>query len=167
MDDSPRVKPYAPRTYRFYGLLMPSGTRVKLYSITEDESDVEWARFESGIDLAFRELPAPPGAEGRPGLGFIVAHQTSWIDYLVLGWWDRENELPLRIFVRERGSDAWRPAHGSESVCVWDLEVIWSEREAYVQTVLAGVAGGGSDAYLERHAGTPAPPLDWKAVSDA
>jgi len=46
-----------------------------------------------------------------------------------------------------RSSSGWRPANDSESVCVWDLEVLWRERQAYVATVLRP---GGSDieAYL-------------------
>jgi hypothetical protein len=55
---------------------------------------------------------------------------------LIVCWWDRENELPTRIFIRAEGE--WRPASGGESFCVWDLRVMWWEREAYVHTMLAG-----------------------------
>lgn len=161
------MKPYTPRTYRFHGLVPVSDARFKLYSITEDESHVDWVRFRSGFDLALREIPTSSPAEGRPGLGFFIVHQTSWIDYLVLGWWDRENELPLRIFVREHDGDEWRPARGSESVCVWDLDIIWSEREAYVQTVLGGHGAGRCEDYLTRHAGTPAAPAELDLISNA
>ena len=76
-------------------------------------------------------------------MGFVIEHQAIGIDYLVLAWWDRENELPLRIFVRERDAQAaWRTARGGESVCVWDLEVIGAERDAYIATVLDGGDGG-------------------------
>lgn len=60
----------------------------------------------------------------------------------MLCWWDRENELPIRVFVRQHDGSPWRPAQGSESVCVWDLQVICFERDAYVHTVMAGRAGG-------------------------
>jgi hypothetical protein len=50
------------------------------------------------------------------------------------------------VFVRQQSPGAtWRPARESESVCVWDLEVIWLERQAYVQTVLGG---GDVEGYL-------------------
>jgi hypothetical protein len=45
------------------------------------------------------------------------------------------------------GPEGWRPAAGGESFCVWDLRVIWWEREAYVTTVLAG-RPGGVEAYV-------------------
>jgi hypothetical protein len=69
----------------------------------------------------------------------------------VLAWWDNENELPLRVFVRElEGDSQWRAARGVESFCVWDLQVIAFERDAYVATLLAGSpdVAGATRAYL-------------------
>ena len=105
-----------------------------MYSIVYGESLWNASAFEAGVELALRELPQPAHASGRPGLGFVVCHQGCTGDYIVLSWWDRENELPIRVFVRE--GESWRPARDSESVCVWDLEVIWHERCAYVETML-------------------------------
>ncbi len=65
-------------------------------------------------------------------------HQGRTSDYLILCWWDRENELPIAVYLGD--GDGWRPAEGSESICVWDLPVLWWEREVYVGTVLAGRA---------------------------
>ena len=70
----------------------------------------------------------------------------------VLRWWDRENELPIRVWVAEQdgGPPRWRPAQGSESVCVWDLDVIWHERQASVRTLLAKHPAPDADsAYLD------------------
>ena len=41
----------------------------------------------------------------------------------------------------------WRPAGVNESFCVWDLRVIWWEREAYVGTMLTGRANA-LESYL-------------------
>ena len=81
---------------------------------------VDWAAFEAGLKLAEAELPQPAEAAGRPGLGFLIAHQGRTGDYVVLGWWDHENELPLRVFLR---------------------------RQAYVATMLTP-AGTGREGYL-------------------
>ena len=137
---------YAPRPIRFDGVHVHDGWRIKRYRIWYGDAGFEAGRFEVGVALVWSELPAPAVTAVRPGVGFIVAHQGRGADYLVLGWWDRENELPLRVFVRDRG--VWRPAQGPESVCVWDLQVIGHERDAYVETVLGDPAAGGVDAYL-------------------
>ncbi|HZE88141.1 MAG TPA: hypothetical protein VE404_01270 [Verrucomicrobiae bacterium] len=93
--------------------------------------------------------PDTGASPGRPGLAFAIAHQGRGANYVVVCWWDRENELPTRVFVEESGR--WRPAEGSESICVWDLQVLWFERETYVATLLAEPVERGRDTYLARH----------------
>ena len=81
----------------------------------------------------------------------MIAHQGRTALYCVLGWWDNENELPLEVFVRGREPGAeWHLARGPESVCVWDLQVIAFERDAYVATVLSSGrdAADAVEAYL-------------------
>src|SRR5690349_3604419 len=97
------MHPYAPRPIRPLGQLQHAGWRLKLYGITFDGAPLEWPRFKPGVDLALDALPAPAVAAGRPGVGFLVLHQGRTGDYAVLGWWDNENELPLRVFVHPPG----------------------------------------------------------------
>ncbi len=108
----------------------PGGYRLKSYGIVCGEAAFEKERFAGGLTLAAKELPTPASVSGRPGVGFVILHQGFGVDYLILAWWDRENELALRVFVREDAG--WRPARGGEGLCVWDLRVLWHEREAYV-----------------------------------
>lgn len=144
------MKAYAPRRVQAHGTRETNGWRVKLYSIVHDGSAPDWSVFGPGIALAFETLPVPAKAPGRPGLAFLIAHTGQDIWYTVLCWWDRENELPIRVWVAERdsaGTPRWREARGGESVCVWDLDVIWHERQAYVQTLL----GAQDQAVAEGH----------------
>jgi hypothetical protein len=147
------MRPYAPRPIRFDGLRTPGAWRVKTYVLTLPDEPFDRSRFADGERRALAELPAETSA-ARPGLALLVLHQGRGADYAVLGWWDRENELPLRVWVRPHDEPAWRPARGGESLCVWDLQVLWHEREAYVATVLAD---GDATAYLARTLHAPAP----------
>jgi hypothetical protein len=108
---------------------------MKLYTIAQTEDAAHPSDFADGILLACDSLPSPAQTAERPGVGFLIAHHTSAIDYLILASWDRMNELPTRIFVREAGR-SWRAARGSESFCVWDLQVIAHERDAYVRHMM-------------------------------
>jgi len=144
------VEPYAPRRIQRHETRALGAWRIKVYSVRAGARPMDWAGFAAGMDAALGELPDPDGARGCPGLGFLIAHQGRTGDYAVIAWWDRENELPLRVFVR-RGGEAWRPARGDESICVWDLEILWAERQAWVATMLTP-GGGGAEAYLAREA---------------
>ena len=105
--------------------------------------------FDEGLATAGRALPQPEGP-GRFGVGFLILHQGRGVNYIVLAWWSRENELPMRLFVRSRESaGAWRPAAGEESICVWDIEVIKRERDLFVETVLSAAGPASRERYLQ------------------
>jgi hypothetical protein len=142
------MQPFAPRPIRFLRVHEYRGWRIKLYSIVLPEASGK-PDFESGLTLALGALPDAAQTTSRPGVGFCVLHAGRGADYAVLGWWDRENELPVRVFVRPHDEPAWRPAQGAESFCVWDLQVVAFERDAYVQTLLNNPPLGAND-YLGR-----------------
>jgi hypothetical protein len=141
------MQPFARREIRFCGLRPTGPWTLKVYSVAYGDAPFEWGRFEPGLQLAESGLPPPDDARGRPGLGLLIAHRGRTGDYVVLGFWDRENELPLRIFVRDGATGSWRAAADDESVCVWDLEIIWAERQAWV-TRMMGRGGSDAVAYL-------------------
>lgn len=149
------MNPYSPRPIRFQGLVTHEGWVFKRYTVTlasaaSEPSSEGWSEFMRGRALAFADLPAPARTAVRPGVGFLIEHRGAAADYVVLGWWDRENELPVRIKVRDQQPGSmWRAAGPSESFCVWDLQVIAFERDAYVTTLLAQRADDSSrDRYL-------------------
>ncbi len=149
---------FRPRTVRFHGVAPVDGWKLKLYSISHDRSPVAWPSFSEGFRLALAALPRPARSPARPGLGFVIAHHGATGDYTVLCWWDRENELPIRVFVRPPNAGArWRPAREGESVCVWDLEILAHERDAYVATLLAAGAQDPAADYSSRTIGEDEP----------
>lgn len=133
---------YEPRPLRFLGIRDCRGLKLKVYSIVYGESPLRTPDFEAGLLLAERDLPHPPTSAQRPGVGFIIMHQGRTADYLIMCWWDQENELPLRVYVRD--GNGWRPAVGGESVCIWDLRVIWWERETVLSDGSVGDYLGAS-----------------------
>ncbi|MDB4874262.1 MAG: hypothetical protein JWM41_708 [Gemmatimonadetes bacterium] len=148
------MQPYSPRPIVLLEPIGHEGWQLKVYSIVFGDSAFNRPRFDGGLAAALRELPSPAKTADRPGAGFVILHQGRDVDYVVLAWWDRENELPLRVFVRERvAGKAWRVARGGESVCVWDLQVIAAERDAYVDTVMGGGTDGVAE-YMTRSAAT-------------
>lgn len=146
------MKSFAPRRIQFRNLIALRDWRIKRYTITRSKvgDATDWGEFVNGRELAAQALPNPARTSERPGLAFIVEHRGADADYIVLCWWDRENELPTRLFVRDQhGEGDWHEATGGESFCVWDLQVISFERNAYVGTLLAeGADETAVDAYL-------------------
>jgi len=140
------MQPFAPRPIRCHGVRSLGGYQFKDYSVLSGPGPIDWLDFARGFDLVLAELPRPAQGRGRPGVGFRIAHQGATGRYAVIAWWANENELPIRLAVR-RGDDGWRLGRGEEAVCVWDLQVVAFERDAYVDTLLSG---DSADAYLAR-----------------
>lgn len=126
------------------------GWRLKLYQITHGDLTLTPADHLALWPLVAGALPSPALADGRPGLGFLVHHRGRTMDYAVLCWWARDNELPLRLWIHDRAPGAtWRVARGDESFCAYDLAVLWHERNAFVDTMLRPAAPD-AEAYLAR-----------------
>ena len=113
------------------------------------EASLDRERFEPGVAALLERLPAPDWSHGRPGAGVLILHQGKAEDYLVMGWWDRQNELPLEVWIRY--DDGWAPARDHESACVWDLAILAFERDAWVATMLSDGQPESLERYL-RHA---------------
>jgi len=148
-----RGRAFEPRPVRAGAPIEHSGWRLKPYTITLPGETLDEGTYERGMRVALGALPAPAAAVRRPGVGFVIRHQGldprgGRVHYLVLCWWDNANELFVETFIH--GADTgreWVNGQGRGSVCVWDLEVIGHEREAYVRHVL-GAGGSDVDAYL-------------------
>jgi hypothetical protein len=147
------MRPFQSRPIHPRGVTLYGEWRLKRYTIVRTPNRLRrmaWPDFEPGR-ACHAALPSPVHAAGRVGSDFIE-HRGNGADYIVLGWWERENELPVRVFVRDHSPGAaWRAARGSESFCVWDLQVVAFERDAYVGTVLSERASEGAvEDYLAR-----------------
>ncbi|MFP3943581.1 MAG: isochorismatase [Alphaproteobacteria bacterium] len=140
-------EPFRPRSVRYAGIREEHGWRIKQYRVTYENRPYRPEDFAPAIETALGVLPQPPVTPARPGVAVLIAHQGREADYLVLAWWDNENELPVRVWVRD--GSGWRTAGTSESFCVWDLEILWHEREAFVRHMLSPPAGPDAQAYLE------------------
>ncbi|MFI4897033.1 MAG: isochorismatase [Phycisphaerales bacterium JB059] len=136
---------FAPRPTACRGVIEHAGYRLKTYEITGTGETLDRAAFDEGMDAALGELPRPAVTRDRPGLGFVIRNQGRdtqgrQLCYLVVCWWDNANELFIRTLLRgdATGGD-WISDPDRASICVWDLSVIWHERNAYAQHVLAKV----------------------------
>ncbi len=110
--------------------------QLKPYRILGRTYDGAPTLDQAAIDLIASDLPDPASLSHCPGLGFVIEHLATPVDYLVLCWWQNKNEIITRIYIRGAGA-AWRPTDGNESFCVWDLDIMWFERNAFIRTMLS------------------------------
>ncbi|RIY00734.1 hypothetical protein D3218_09985 [Aureimonas flava] len=133
---------YRPRASGTLGHWRAGSAQVKAYAIRADGDPL-------GDDLqrAARDLV---GAEDLGGaeLGFAIVHRGEEAVWLLLHWWMPGGMLAERLWRRPLdGTAAFEPVDRPLMACVWELPVIGFERDAYVETVMAGRSGA---EYLAR-----------------
>ncbi len=71
------------------------------------------------------------------GLGFVVLHHSTVLDYLIVGAWRSNQELWTTHYSRDATGDGpfqpVRPGVDASTLCVWEMAPVWHEREAWVR----------------------------------
>ena len=122
--------PYIPRAITPRGVLSVGDWRLKRYDIRVPGGAFDDKAYEDGLAQIAEYLPSKAKTSERPGVGFVICHQGATCLYLVINWWDNQNELFQRVLIRDVGAGAWRDGAGVASFCVWDAEVIWLSHSA-------------------------------------
>lgn len=110
--------------------LDPDG--IKLYTVSATGEAVVQPDYltqlqivKSQKQLAWKRIPA-----------FAILHEGANAQYLVLAWWGNDNEMFTSVSVREQSS--WIVDSDKYSFCLWDLEIIWAERNIFIETMYSG-----------------------------
>ena len=106
---------------------------IKRYAIAATDAPVQPGLFEER--LARVKQRKDWDWSGRPA--FAIFHAGATGLYLVLAWWDNDNELFVSVSFRGESGD-WVEDPLRHSFCLYDLEVIWAERQAYIDTLHSG-----------------------------
>jgi hypothetical protein len=103
--------------------------QIKLYAISASGEPVDpqpflarLAAVKAARALDWESLPA-----------FAIFHHGARMLYLVLCWWGNDNELFHSVSVLT--DLGWVEDPQRYSFCLYDLEVIWFERQTFIQHV--------------------------------
>ncbi len=127
-----RVQPLRPFEF--------AGWRLKVYGVNVEGRNVDHSLIESARNAAQDLLPQPATAPpDRYGLGFMIVHAANDVDFVVICWWGAQNELLLRVLTAPAGQPEQLRQHLNTDGpigCVWDLGVIWGERESWTKHIM-------------------------------
>lgn len=102
---------------------------VKIYTISALGRPVDQAPYLSRLFEVKRAKSLPWGETPA----FVIFHDGAQARYLVLCWWGNDNELFTSVSVET--PYGWVEDPSRFSFCLWDLEVIWHERNSFVHHI--------------------------------
>lgn len=145
-------EPFRPVPVNFLELWEHGAWRLKVYGISYHHQRPPAELLRAAKAVAAERLPVSPDGDGAHGVGFLGVHEGRDANFVFVDWWAGENELRHHVY----RSPANRPG-ALESVtaagvggCVWDLQLLWFERNAWVEKVLANPRGPDLEAYLNK-----------------
>jgi len=104
---------------------------LKLYTISASGAEVDPGRYQERLAFIKREKKIDSSLPA-----FAILHDGATCEYLTVGWWRNDNELFLSVSVKE--SAAWVEDRTKYSFCLWDLEIIWHERNSFIRHLYSG-----------------------------
>jgi hypothetical protein len=145
------IQPHRPRPLRFIRYEQLGDWRIKVYGIATPGRTPRAALVEATVACAAAVLPQPALANGRFGVGFVIAHDSATVSIGLVYWWDGFNELHQRAYIGPLDEPrALAPLEHAAAGCVWELGIIDFERRAWLEDVLANPAGPDIERYMQR-----------------
>ncbi len=129
---------YSPRTIRFVEVLHYQNWQIKLYSISVESALVSI----DNITLASRSLEqwlSKCNVYALPtyNIATLILHEGKEGCFAILNWWLDENMTQNYIYLKRQQDTVFElVSDRGMSVCVWEMAVLWHERNAWVKHVL-------------------------------
>ncbi|MFM9984263.1 MAG: hypothetical protein ACKVOK_03475 [Flavobacteriales bacterium] len=149
------LPPYKPRSIRFLGIEKHDAWSVKVYSISnrrEYISSDTLKEIRAHIPLWF-EL-ARKQTEHTYAVATLIAHEGREGNFAILSWWTEENMLRLYAYLAKTENTGKYELISDKGIvtCIWEMAVLWFERNAWVKFVLQDPDNPNSiHNYLEQH----------------
>jgi hypothetical protein len=100
---------------------------IKIYTISARGEAVDQLPYLAQLAAIKQEK----GISWATTPAFAIFHDGASVRYLVLCWWGNDNELFTSVSVQTAFS--WVEDPSLYSFCLWDLEVIWHERNSFIR----------------------------------
>lgn len=102
---------------------------IKLYSIAFEGKTVNAAEFTPRLN----EVKKQQGFDWATTPAFAIYHAGETRDYLIVCWWMQGNELFHSVSVKDQ--ESWVEDPSRFSFCVYDLEIMWAERNFFIKAI--------------------------------
>jgi hypothetical protein len=142
--------PYQPRPIRFLELFEFQGWTIKIYSISIFNEFVG----EHNVDLAKQNLSewlkkSTAYQLETYQLATLIIHEYREGCFAIINWWTDENMLQNFVYLRRNSETEFHLFSGEGiTTCVWEMAVLWHERNAWVKHILTQYDRPNVEGYL-------------------
>lgn len=142
---------FSRRPVRFQELFCCDGWTIKLYIMSvhpEFNAAESIAAAKAALPLWLKNAANYPLAHFK--IATLLLHECREGVFAITSWWIDENMLQVHVYLDAAGKAAGFNLFSDRGIvtCVWEMAVLWFERNAWVEHVLLKPATPDFDAYL-------------------
>lgn len=140
---------YRPRSVRFIEIFQYHDWRIKIYSISMHTDKVAmdkvqlaklnmetWLAKSEWIDLANYKIAT------------LILHECKEGCFAIVNWWVDENMLQHFVYLLNDKNEFELYSQNGIVTCVWEMAILWHERNAWVKHVMMNPESPDFKAYL-------------------
>lgn len=145
---------YKTRPVRFLEIHQQDNWKVKIYSISVKNKLVNVQFINSAKQQMGSWLSkATDYSLDTYNAATLILHEGKEGCFAIINWWTDENMLQHYVYLAGNETPAvFKPfANNSIITCVWEMAVLWFERNAWVEHVLQKAEKPQMAAYLSAH----------------
>jgi hypothetical protein len=145
------MKKYSPRPIRFLEIHSVDNWKIKIYSISLNHEFVSDNNIENAKkNIAFWLKKAELNELETYKIATLILHEGKEGCFAIINWWIDDNMLQQYIYLSKSQTPTVYTLYSNTGIitCVWELTVIWFERNAWVKHVLAGNNKPDFESYL-------------------
>lgn len=145
---------YKPRPIRFLEIYEIDGWQLKIYSIsTKNELVGEQLIENSKKNISLWLKNSENYKLETYQIATLILHEGNEGNFAIINWWIDENMLQNHVYFSsfQNPYDFKNYSDKGIQTCVWELAVIWFERNAWVKHVLKKNKNPDFEAYLHEH----------------
>jgi hypothetical protein len=104
---------------------------LKLYTISASGAEVDTSGYREQLECIKKQKGLDSSLPG-----FAIMHDGAGCEYLIVGWWRNDNELFVSVSAKK--TNVWVEDATKHSFCLWDLEILWHERNSFIRHLYSG-----------------------------
>lgn len=148
-----QFQPYQKRPVRFVELFPCHDWQIKLYSISNQNEFVSSSHINKAKQCVSDWLN---DACNYPLTSYKIAtlilHEGKEGCFAIISWWIDENMLQLHVYLQSYDDTSSFQRYSDQGMvsCVWELAVLWFERNAWIEHILKKPAEPDFISYLQQ-----------------
>jgi hypothetical protein len=133
------MKAYETRPIRFVEILSHDNWKIKVYSISYKSEFASAAYIENGKRNLSSWLKKIELTDYQShNIATLIIHECKEGCFAILNWWIDDNMLQHYVYLANNINSEFLEFSSKNgiSTCVWELSILWFERNAWIQHVL-------------------------------